>query len=101
MRIIVRGNLPGDQIYKATCSHCKTQFECLKHEGDFFAGDQRDGPFLRVICPVCTQKAIAYPTGKYEDRSKDNSRWGGSSLNTDRTSSLAEQYANPASQFDR
>jgi len=100
MRIISRGNLPGDEVFKGNCGHCKTVFECLKHEGIFYAAtSQRDEPFVKVTCPVCGQKANAYATGKYEDTSKDNSRWG---RRVDmRESGLAAQYADPPNQFDR
>ncbi len=60
MEIIERGKLPEEREFYGTCSHCKTKFKCKKKEGDFFE-DQRDGPFLRVICPFCKHQAFAYP----------------------------------------
>lgn len=60
MKILSRGIKPEDKIFRGTCQNCKTEFECLRHEGTYFNGTQRDDAFLRVTCPVCGQSAHAY-----------------------------------------
>lgn len=60
MKILSRGIKPEDKIFRGTCSNCKTEYECLRHEGTY-EYDQRDGGgFLRVTCPVCGKSSIAY-----------------------------------------
>ena len=59
MRIIREGQLPEDKIFRGTCSTCKTEFECKRHEGKYISA-QRDGDFLEVECPKCGRKAFAY-----------------------------------------
>jgi len=88
MKIIKEGQLPDKQIFRGTCSHCKTQFECERWEGNY-ENHQRDGDFLRVNCPLCDKSAIAYPAR------------GGSLIGQDQRSSLADQYSNPSSFYDR
>ena len=61
MKILKHGTLPEQQMFRGTCHNCKTEFECQRHEGKYFAGDQRNGSFLEVPCPVCGKKAFAYP----------------------------------------
>jgi len=61
MKIIKKGKLPGEELFTGTCSNCRTRFECLRSEGKYEVGDQRDGPFLRATCPLCKFEAIAYP----------------------------------------
>lgn len=60
MKIISRGVKPEDKVYRGTCRNCSTVFECQRHEGTFHPGDQRDGPWLSVSCPVCGKSANAY-----------------------------------------
>jgi RNase P subunit RPR2 len=52
MRIIRRGVLPEEKIYRASCNHCKTEVEFTGAEGRL-KYDQRDGNFYTVTCPVC------------------------------------------------
>lgn len=54
MKIIERGTMPGDRDWQATCTHCRTRFEFKQSEGEFHT-DQRDGDYVTVKCPVCTQ----------------------------------------------
>lgn len=58
MKILRRGNLPENSIYRGTCNHCKTEFECAQHEGKLVLRPSTS--FLEVSCPVCQTKAIAY-----------------------------------------
>jgi hypothetical protein len=56
MKIIERGTLPEERVWRGRCVSCRTLFECLRSEGTYQpALDQRDEPSLRVNCPVCTR----------------------------------------------
>lgn len=55
MKIIERGTLPHEREWKAMCTNCRTRFECLESEGKFME-DQRDGAYLLVACPVCSNQ---------------------------------------------
>jgi len=59
MRIIREGQLPEDKLFRGTCMHCKTVFECKRHEGKY-SSTQRDGDLLEVDCPKCNHRAFAY-----------------------------------------
>ena len=82
MKILRRGNDPQNDVYRGTCSYCKTEFECLRHEGKYEEDFREGGGFLRVDCPVCTKSAIAYkynggqliPDHKRRDYTWDNMR---------------------------
>lgn len=98
MRIISPGQLPEEQLFKGTCSNCKTVFECKRSEGKFSSA-QRDGIMLEVTCPFCNKKAWAYPRNdgrKIPDFGYDRYTW-----NPGPMSSLASQIGNPADQNDR
>jgi RNase P subunit RPR2 len=58
MKIISRGILPEEFIYRVTCSNCKTYFEFQRSEGKV-TYDQRDGSFVTVECPVCQHSVHA------------------------------------------
>lgn len=62
MEIIKRGRPPEEALFKGTCHNCRTIFSCTRTEGKYEHGDQREGPFLRVTCPVCLVWATAYET---------------------------------------
>lgn len=51
MRIVKEGKLPGEQEYRATCRRCGTLFVFLQSEA-VLKGDQRDGDYLEVACPL-------------------------------------------------
>lgn len=55
MRIIKQGNLPEDRPYQTVCRNCNTEFEFLQKEAELVF-DQRDGNFLKIKCPVCSNK---------------------------------------------
>jgi RNase P subunit RPR2 len=52
MKILIRGKLPEERRWRATCKYCETQFACLQSEGRL-TSDGRDGDTLVVECPVC------------------------------------------------
>lgn len=54
MEIIKRGKHPDEQKYDGTCRNCKTEVRFKKSEAEYVS-DQRDGDFLRVRCPLCSE----------------------------------------------
>ena len=52
MEIIARGKLPSEGEAEWTCRHCKSELRSKKSEGKL-EHDQRDGDFVRCVCPVC------------------------------------------------
>lgn len=58
MKVIKKGALAGDSIYRTTCSNCKSELEFQRKEAKYHF-DQRDGDFLEVKCPVCGHPAYA------------------------------------------
>jgi len=52
MRIIKRGIPPEEREYQVTCHSCRTEFLFERKEATFH-GDQRDGDYLEIKCPVC------------------------------------------------
>lgn len=71
MRIIKEGNPPHREIFHGTCTHCKTEMEEIKSKLNkltFLAGDrpgEKSTAIGKVTCPVCTQEATLYATGKF------------------------------------
>lgn len=53
IKIIKRGTPPEEVIYHGTCHRCGTEIEFQRKDAKF-DGDQRDGWYLKVACPVCT-----------------------------------------------
>ena len=54
IQIIQRGVLPEAIRYKTKCRHCNTIFSFLKSDAHL-TGDQRDGDFYTIKCPVCSK----------------------------------------------
>ena len=54
IQIIQRGVLPAAVRYKTECRHCNTIFSFLKSDARL-TGDQRDGDFYTIKCPVCSK----------------------------------------------
>jgi hypothetical protein len=57
MKVIVRGKLPEEKVYRATCRHCRTTIEFQRKEAKYNS-DLRDGDFLSIACPTCTRPII-------------------------------------------
>ncbi len=55
IEIIKRGERPGDKIYEAECSHCKTEYRFQKADAKLNF-DQRGGDFLSFRCKVCGEQ---------------------------------------------
>jgi hypothetical protein len=52
MQIITHGKLPSERIYRCTCHHCGTVFECKQGETEYHPGDMRDPGYRNVRCPL-------------------------------------------------
>ena len=52
MKIIKRGELPQEKVYKETCSRCKSVLE-FKHSELQWSPDPREPGAWFVVCPVC------------------------------------------------
>lgn len=50
VKIITPGNLPQNDVFKATCSSCQAVYEFARHEARL-STDQRDGDALITKCP--------------------------------------------------
>ena len=62
MKIIDKGKLPAERIWRGRCHNCKTLAEATEAELDKITYDQRsDGPFGEAPCPLCKQRMIFYP----------------------------------------
>ena len=62
MKIIQKGRLPKDRVWRGTCSNCRAVVEALESELTGIQGDQRDGPFSREECPEChTPQLVFHP----------------------------------------
>lgn len=54
MEIIKRGKIPEEKEAEGTCHNCGTVIRAKRSEGKTIY-DQRDGDYVRLACPVCTQ----------------------------------------------
>ena len=59
MKIIKKGKLPEEKVYRATCYACATVFEFKAKEGEYFS-NQRDGSAYIVKCPLCKNNVYHY-----------------------------------------
>ncbi len=60
MDIIIRGMLPEEKKYVATCNNCGTRVTYKLKEVKV-TYSQRDGDFHEFDCPVCSKKVCASP----------------------------------------
>jgi len=60
MRITKRGFDPKFEIWTATCTNCKTEYEAERRELKV-EDTQRDGSFAHKTCEVCGTSMIFYP----------------------------------------
>jgi hypothetical protein len=60
MRMTKRGADPKHEIWSATCTNCKSEFEAERHELKV-EDTQRDGAFAHSTCDVCEHDMIFYP----------------------------------------
>lgn len=59
MEILFKGTLPKDRDVEGTCYTCKTRVRFKVGEGTI-TSNQRDGTFVTVACPVCTNPIYGY-----------------------------------------
>jgi RNase P subunit RPR2 len=52
MKILKRGIIPAERIWRGTCQNCKSEFEALEKELKI-THDQRDGDYASAKCEVC------------------------------------------------
>lgn len=61
IKVIRRGTPPAERKYKATCTHCGSELEWAHKDAQrVHAGDQREGPFTQITCPVCKHAITGY-----------------------------------------
>jgi len=63
VEIIKKGTPPAEQEYTATCRNCESVLRFKRGEAKF-TGDQRDGDFLTITCPVCGTYVYHHPVGR-------------------------------------
>lgn len=61
IRIVQRGVLPEEKIYRGTCSYCKTIFTFNGSDGTL-RSDQREGDYYEITCPVCFHTTLSSAT---------------------------------------
>ena len=55
MKIITKGQIPEERMYRVVCRNCHTVFEFqYKEAQEVF--DQRDGNYLKIPCPLCSKE---------------------------------------------
>jgi RNase P subunit RPR2 len=52
MKLVRRGVIPEEKIYRTTCNNCKSVYEYKAGEVKR-VNDQRDGDYLTFPCEVC------------------------------------------------
>jgi len=68
MKILERGTLPSEQVFRVSCRKCKSKLEFTakeaKYESDWWKVDCPDWTIhfaqWKVDCPVCKQLVYAY-----------------------------------------
>ena len=58
MKIIKKGAISEEKVYRIECNHCKCVFEIMEKEGSIIF-DQRDGNYLQYDCPTCSRSCMA------------------------------------------
>jgi RNase P subunit RPR2 len=54
VEVLQRGQKPSERTYTATCRTCNSQLRFKASEAKV-TFDQRDGDFVSVECPVCSE----------------------------------------------
>lgn len=71
MKIINRGVPPQENLFRFTCSNCKSLLECKQGEMKHYS-DQRDGEWWNIDCPVCQNKCYVYSTSRVKNASSND-----------------------------
>jgi hypothetical protein len=58
VEVIQRGHLPENDQFEATCSRCRSQLRFLRSDAKL-THDQRDGDFVTISYPVCSNSVHA------------------------------------------
>jgi hypothetical protein len=58
MRIIRKGALPQERMFRSVCLYCNCEFEFTQCEAYTFH-DQRDGSYVQINCPTCKRPVTA------------------------------------------
>lgn len=61
MKIIKKGKLPEERIWRSKCYHCHSEIEATQQEIKSRHNDQRDGEYGFAECPVCSRQITFYP----------------------------------------
>lgn len=56
MKVISRGSLPEDQLYRTSCSNCKSVLEYQKKEARIVT-DRNEIVYI-IVCPVCSKDIV-------------------------------------------
>ena len=69
MKIIKRGNVPKEKVYRAICSDCTSLLEFGTSDLTV-AGSQYNERIYSFVCPVCGEKKYIYESElpKYEKK---------------------------------
>lgn len=64
MKMIKKGILPKDKLWRGSCRNCKAEFEATENEIN--PQDTRDGVFAIADCSYCSSKGqvMLYPVTK-------------------------------------
>lgn len=60
MEVIRKGKPPSERVWEGTCTHCRSVMQAKESELKV-TDDQRDGPFAKASCLVCSQEFYLYP----------------------------------------
>lgn len=60
VKILKRGKLPSERLFRCECRQCNTQFEFEAKEAQR-DNDPREGTFYRIPCPLCSYMVYVYP----------------------------------------
>jgi hypothetical protein len=52
IKVIKRGIPPQEKKYNVVCRQCYSELEFVKSDAKY-VGNQREGDYLCLICPVC------------------------------------------------
>lgn len=55
MKITKPGSLPEEQVFDATCTHCRCEFEFTRREARY-ESTCRNEEYLIIHCPTCKRE---------------------------------------------
>lgn len=59
MKVIKRGVIPSEKLYRGRCRTCDSIIEAT-HDELKHTSDQRDGDYHSALCPVCQLSTIYF-----------------------------------------